>query len=204
MREFDEKAATWDDYPDRIKRAEVIASRLASAVNLTVIKTAMEYGSGTGLMSFALKDDIREITLMDDSAEMTKVARQKIIDQKVTNLIAVHGDLLKGPLRNERFDFIFIVLTLHHIGDVEELLRKFHNLLSPKGQLAIIDLEKEDGSFHDDPFHGHKGFERSDLENRLNYAGFVPAYYEVCYHIEKETEKGIREYPVFLMVAEKK
>ena len=58
MSEFDEKAATWDDYPDRIKRAEVIASRLASAVNLTVIKTAMEYGSGTGLMSFALKDDI--------------------------------------------------------------------------------------------------------------------------------------------------
>lgn len=163
MSEFDEKAATWDDYPDRIKRAEVIASRLASAVNLAVIKTAMEYGSGTGLMSFALKDDILEITLMDDSAEMTKVARQKIIDKKVTNLIAVHGDLLKGPLRNERFDFIFIVLTLHHIGDVEELLRKFHNLLSPKGQLAIIDLEKEDGSFHDDPFQSHKGFERADM-----------------------------------------
>jgi len=203
MSEFDEKAATWDDYPDRIKRAEVIASRLASAVNLTVIKTAMEYGSGTGLMSFALKDDIREITLMDDSAEMTKVARQKIIDQKVTNLIAVHGDLLKGPLRNERFDFIFIVLTLHHIGDVEELLRKFHNLLSPKGQLAVIDLEKEDGSFHDGPFHGHKGFERTDLESKLRGVGFVPDHYEICYQIEKETEGSITKYPVFLMVAEK-
>jgi len=203
MSEFDEKAATWDDYPDRIKRAEVIASRLASAVNLTVIKTAMEYGSGTGLMSFALKDDIREITLMDDSAEMTKVARQKIIDQKVTNLIAVHGDLLEGPLRNERFDFIFIVLTLHHIGDVEELLRKFHNLLSPKGQLAIIDLEKEDGSFHDGPFHGHKGFERTDLESKLRGVGFVPDHYEICYQIEKETEGSITKYPVFLMVAEK-
>lgn len=80
MSEFDEKAATWDDDPSRVKRVEFIASRLASALDLARIKTALEYGSGTGLMSFALKDDIREITLMDDSAKMTKVARQKITD----------------------------------------------------------------------------------------------------------------------------
>ena len=80
MSEFDEKAATWDDDPNRAKMAKFIAGRLASAVDLAGIKTAMEYGSGTGLMSFVLKEDIREIILMDDSVKMTKVARQKITD----------------------------------------------------------------------------------------------------------------------------
>ncbi len=49
---------------------------------------------------------------------------------------------MKGPLPDERFDLIFIMLTLHHIGDVEELFRKFRRLLTSHGKLAIIDLEK--------------------------------------------------------------
>ena len=142
MSEFDEKAATWDDDPSRVKRAEDIVVRLKSTIDLSQVKSAMEYGSGTGLMSFVLKEDIREIILMDDSVKMTKVARQKITDQKVINLKPVHGDLLKGPLPDERFDLIFIMLTLHHIGDVKELFRKFRRLLTSHGKLAIIDLEK--------------------------------------------------------------
>ena len=80
MSEFDEKAATWDDDPSRVKRAEDIVVKLKSTIDLSQVKSAMEYGSGTGLMSFVLKEDIREIILMDDSVKMTKVARQKITD----------------------------------------------------------------------------------------------------------------------------
>ncbi len=202
MSEFDEKAATWDDDPARVKRAEEIAVRVKSTVDLSQVTKALEYGSGTGLMSFALKDDIHKITMMDDSVEMTRVAQQKIMEREVTNMKPVHGDLMQGPLPDERFDFIFTMLTLHHVDDVEELLRKFRSLLTSQGKLAIIDLDKEDGSFHDGPFHGHKGFDRIDMEGKLKNSGFEPVHYEICHHIEKETEKSIKDYPVFLMVAE--
>jgi ubiquinone/menaquinone biosynthesis C-methylase UbiE len=194
MNEFDEKAATWDDDPERVKRAEVIADHLASAVDLTGINSALEYGSGTGLLSFCLKDKIVAITLMDDSEEMTKMAIKKCNEQGVDNLFPVKGDLITGPLPETKFDLIFILLTLHHIDDVKMLLGKFNASLSPSGKLAIIDLEKEDGSFHDGPFHGHKGFGRTDLENMLRGAGFVAEHYEVCYNIEKETEEGTKNF----------
>lgn len=108
--------------------------------------------------------------------------------------------MLKGPLPDERFDLIFIMLTLHHIGDVEELFRKFRRLLTSHGKLAIIDLEKENGSVHDGPFQSHKGFDRADMEGNLRKAGFEPVHYEVCYQIEKKTTNDVRKYPVFLLV----
>ena len=162
----------------------------------------LEYGSGTGLLSFCLKDKIREITLMDESEEMTKVAIKKCKEQGVENLFPVKGDLVTGPATETKFDLIIILLTLHHIDDVKLLLRKFNASLMASGKLVIIDLEKEDGSFHDGPFHGHKGFGRTDLENMLRSAGFAPDHYEVCYNIEKETEEETKYFPVFLMVAE--
>ena len=124
---------------------------------------------------------------MDESEEMTKVAIKKCKEQGVENLFPVKGDLITGSAPETKFDLIFILLTLHHIEDVELLLRKFNASLMASGKLVIIDLEKEDGSFHDGPFHGHLGFGRTDLENMLSSAGFAPDHYEVCYNIEKET-----------------
>ena len=53
---------SWDDDNSRVGRAEDIAVRLKSDVDLSQVKTAMEYGSGTGLISFALKEP-RESTM---------------------------------------------------------------------------------------------------------------------------------------------
>ena len=50
-------------------------------------------------------------------------------------------------------------MVLHHVTDIENIIRKFHNLLNPDGHLAIADLYTEDGSFHGKEFTGHKGFD---------------------------------------------
>lgn len=203
MTHFDDKAKTWDDDPDHVERAKIIAQRLKKALGNRKIKTALEYGSGTGQLSFAMKDDIEHITLMDESEKMTEVALQKCKDLKVDSFNPVQYDLLMNPLPNERFDLIFSLLTLHHIEDIEMIFEKFRELLNPGGVLAIIDLEKEDGSFHDYEFHGHLGFDRTELEKKLYDAELKPMHYEVCYAIEKEMDDGkINEYPLFLLTAE--
>ena len=203
MAEFDQKAATWDDDPIRVVRAESIGKSLAKRIDLSTIKQAMEYGSGTGLLSFALKNKLANVVLMDESAAMIEVAKAKCQANDASHFSALQYDLLKQPLPDLKFDLIYILLTLHHIQDTEEILTKFSQLLNRNGYLAIIDLEKEDGSFHQDEFHGHNGFERSVLEDKLAASGLKSINYEVCYELERETEDGIRKFPLFLLISQK-
>jgi ubiquinone/menaquinone biosynthesis C-methylase UbiE len=112
-------------------------------------------------------------------------------------------DLLKQPLPEYRFDLIFILLTLHHIEETELILEKFQQLLNPNGYLVIIDLEKEDGSFHEHNHHFHNGFERTDLENQLKKNGLEPISYEVCYELERDYDDVKQKYPMFLLVSQK-
>jgi len=94
--------------------------------------------------------------------------------------------------------------TLHHINDTELFVQKSSQLLNDGGHLVIIDLVKEDGSFHEDEFHGHKGFVQAELKDKLKKAGLKPTHYGICHTIEKKLEDGsIKEYPLFMMVGRK-
>jgi ubiquinone/menaquinone biosynthesis C-methylase UbiE len=203
MNEFDEMAATWDEDPIRVKRAVSIAQSMRAVIDLNSFQNALEYGSGTGLLSFALKDDLKRITLMDESLEMTRVAREKCQTSQVDHLHPIKMDLMTENYQPESmFDLVFILLTLHHIIDTDGILSRFKNLMAPNGILAIIDLEPEDGSFHDRDFHGHLGFNRRDLEKKVLKAGFKPVHYDVVYEIEKGEGAEKRSYPLFLMIAQ--
>jgi ubiquinone/menaquinone biosynthesis C-methylase UbiE len=202
MAEFDKKAATWDDDPIRVERAESIAESIADGIDLSQIEKAMEYGSGTGLLSFALKDQLKSIVLLDESEAMTEVAMEKCKVGKVDHLEPVHYDLIMQPLLETRFDLIITLLTLHHIKDTEEILRKFQQLLNPNGYLAIIDLDAEDGSFHEHQNYYHDGFERAELEKKLLASGLVPIKYEICYNLERDYQSNRRKYPLFLMISQ--
>jgi ubiquinone/menaquinone biosynthesis C-methylase UbiE len=202
MNEFDEMAASWDDDPLRVKRAASIAQSISAVLDLSKYPRALEYGSGTGLLSFALKDELESITLMDESAEMTNVAIQKCKAGQVGHLHPIKMDLMTDDYQaSSPFDLIFILLTLHHIIDTEGILSRFKELIAPNGVLAIIDLETEDGSFHDREFHGHLGFDRHELEGKLKSAGFQPFHYDVIYEIEKGEGADKKPYPLFLMMA---
>jgi len=148
MNEFDIKAAGWDQNPIIWKRAEAIANEIKRLIPLKKQMTALELGAGTGVTSFILKDSLKEITLMDNSSEMVKMMNNKIKISGAKNLKTLNFNLERSDLENEKFDFIFNQMVLHHIDDVEKIIKKFHDLLNPGGYLAMADLYTEDGSFH--------------------------------------------------------
>lgn len=204
MSDFDEKAANWDDNPDHFNRAVKLANYLQNHVDVSKVKKAMEYGSGTGLLSFALKDVLPSITLMDNSVGMTNEAQRKVDEQGIASLQPVQYDIMTQELPSERYDLIYILQTLHHINDTQLYLDKSAQLLNEGGHFVAIDLVKEDGSFHEDEFHGHKGFVQSELENKMKAAGLTPVHYGICHTIEKELGDGsIKNYPLFMMVGKK-
>jgi ubiquinone/menaquinone biosynthesis C-methylase UbiE len=201
--DFDAKAQEWDNDPVKLERAAAVAAAIRNRVRLSPDLSALEYGCGTGLLSFALSGELGSITLADSSAGMLAVLREKIAASGADRLRPMRLDLTVDPLPAERYDLIYTLMTLHHVSDVDRILRDFHALLRPDGALCIADLDREDGSFHGAGFDGHHGFEREALRDRLARAGFGEIQFDTCYMMRKPQGEGVREYPVFLAVARK-
>ncbi len=195
---FDEAAATWDEDEAKVERARVVAEVLAEALPLDSSTRLFEYGAGTGLVTQALGDAVGPVTLADLSTGMREVMAGKVAagtlpsDARIWDL-----DLAQADPPDERFDLVVTVLTLHHIAELDRVLRGFFSLLDDGGHVAIVDLEEEDGSFHGEGFGGHHGFARADLQEQLEAAGFTDVGFRPCHHIERETGT----YPMFLATA---
>ena len=204
MNEFDLKAAEWDQNPIIWERAEAIANEIKRLIPLKKQMTALEFGAGTGVTSFILKDFLKEITLMDNSTEMVKVINNKIKTSHVKNLKTLNFNLEKEDLKDAKFDFIFNQMVLHHITDIKNIITKFYNLLNPGGFLAIADLYTEDGSFHGEGFAGHKGFDPADLSGELLKSGFQNITHHQCFVINKKiSDTKTKQFDVFLLIAQR-
>ncbi len=204
MNEFDIKAAEWDNNPMHWDRSAAIAKEIIKIIPLKKNMTALEYGAGTGITSFLLRDYLKEITLMDNSTEMIRVINEKIRSSKVKNFKTLNFNLEDGEYKDGKFDLIFTQMVLHHVNDIDNIIKMFHRLLNAGGYLAIADLYEEDGSFHGDGFTGHKGFNMDNLSGILKKNGFSGVSHRKCFVIERKiSESETKLYEVFLMTAKR-
>jgi len=204
MTNFDERAKEWDSDPDKVERARVVADAIRSTIPLSSGMNALEYGCGTGLLSFALQPDLGQITLADTSQGMLDVLTEKIAKADVTNMHPVRLDLTSDALPTERYDLTYSLLTLHHIHNVKDVLTRFYDLLTPNGYLLAADLDKEDGSFHTDGTTDvHLGFDRDELQRMVEEIGFGNITFSTAYEIKRKISNEEKTFPVFLMSAQK-
>ena len=160
--------------------------RSLKIVPLKPFFSAMEFGAGTGILSFLLKDHLKEILLIDNSAEMIRLTNEKIAASGAANLQTKFFDLEHSDLNGDKFDLIFTQMVLHHVSDIENIISKFHAMLSPGGYLAIADLYTEDGSFHGEGFNGHMGFDPDNLAAILQKKQFNNISHKECFVINRE------------------
>jgi tRNA (cmo5U34)-methyltransferase len=202
--EFDQKALAWDNNPMHFDRSAAIAQEMNRVLPLNAGMSALEFGAGTGILSFMLKDRLKDILMIDSSVEMINIANRKIEAAGIGNLKTMVFDLEKNTFDDSSFDLIFTQMVLHHVMDIEMIFRKFCNILKPGGYLAIADLFEEDGSFHGDGFSGHKGFNPQNLKAILERLNLDIISMQECFVIERKTSDGmIMKYPVFLITAKR-
>jgi tRNA (cmo5U34)-methyltransferase len=202
MNEFDLKAAEWDKNPMHWDRSQAIANEIKKNIPLGTNMSALEYGAGTGITSFLLKDQLKEITLMDNSSEMVKIMNEKIRTTGVLNMKALNFDLEHNYYMEGNFDLIYTQMVLHHVNNVDLILKKFGELLIPGGYLAIADLLEEDGSFHGEGFTGHKGFNIEELSEKLRKNNFIKISNRTCFVIDRKiSNTETKKYDVFLITA---
>ncbi len=204
MTNFDEEAQTWDANPLRVARAKAVAAAIRARLPLTPGMRAMEYGSGTGLLSFALRAGLGHITLADSSPGMLAVLAEKIARARAGHSMRpLRLDLAIDPTPTERFQLIYSLMTLHHISDTDKILRDLCTLLDPGGWLCIADLDQEDGSFHEPDFEGHAGFDRGTLAAKARRAGLGNITFSTVYRVPRVVARRKKDFPLFLMSAQK-
>ncbi len=199
MSRFDQKAKEWDGSERRRELALSIAETIIKNVPLSKEMHLLDFGAGTGLMTKYLTPLVKNITALDFSSEMLKKLEENAKTWGGAKVSMVHSDILKYESETQ-FDGIVSSMSMHHIEDLEVLFQKFSTLLRADGFIAIADLDKEDGSFHDDGNEGvhHYGFEQALLTKLAEENGFRDVTFIEAYTFEKENN---RNYPVFLMRA---
>ncbi len=202
MSEFDRKAREWDKSMMHRERAETVAAEIIRRIPLEPSMKAMEFGAGTGLLSFNLAGHLGEITLIDKSAGMIEVLTEKIREGGLKNMHPLLADLDDGFQPEGQYDIIYTLMVLHHVEEPDRVLGRFSELIKRGGYLAISDIYSEDGSFHGEGFHGHKGFDAVELAAKLEKHGFSNVNQSTVYTINRATSTGeTKQFEVFLMTA---
>ena len=198
---FDRAAADWDANPGRVALARGVAAAIRSTVALRPDMNAMDFGAGTGLVTLNLLPDVGAITAVDTSVEMLRVLGEKLKALHIVKVRALLYEIGRTALPASEFDVIVSSMVLHHIPDVPGMLQRFRPCLRPGGWIALADLDSEDGTFHTDATGVfHHGFDRDDVCQWLQAAGFVDTMAREAHRLERTLPDGrTREYPVFLV-----
>lgn len=100
-------------------------------------RTALDVGTGNGLLAAELHQNIPDVTAIDADADVLDSARGE--DSEVEWIL---GDVLTYPFEPESFDAVVSVATLHHFPDLAQALSRLANLTAPGGVLAAVGLAR--------------------------------------------------------------
>ncbi len=193
---FDNAAAGWDREDTRQNIASGVFQTLTSRIALLNNMKIMDFGAGTGLLSFKIAPLVHTVVGVDLSTKMLEQISAK--NSGSINVIPLCQDILMDPM-DEQFHGIVSSMAMHHVEDTDTLFKTFYDHLKKDGFIAIADLEAEDGTFHSHGNDGvyHFGFDRDTLREKIEKAGFSHVRFHHAHTIEKE----IGRYPIFLVTA---
>lgn len=194
MNHFNEVAKQWDSV-EKIEMMKALAEKTVAALKLKRPVKMLDFGCGTGLFSLAMADYLETLTGVDTSSGMLEIFNQKTKGHKHIKSVLI--DLEQEDL-SEKFDLIVSSMAFHHLKDPGAMIVKLKGMLNDQGRIAIVDLVKEDGTFHpDNEGMGvrHFGFSEDEINQWAHTAGL-----QVSRQIINVVHKNGREYPQFLAV----
>lgn len=175
IRDFNKEAVLWDK-AHRVKMTQDIAHTILKEVPVDSSMKVVDFGCGTGLLSFGVCKKAKSVTGIDTSEKMIEVFNEKIKQEKIKNLEALHLCGFDAKyIPDIDCGLVMSAMAMHHIlfEDIKKYVKKFFDMLTPGGYIAVADLDEEKGNFHsnnDGVFHF--GFSRQNFKQILAETGF--------------------------------
>jgi cyclopropane fatty-acyl-phospholipid synthase-like methyltransferase len=195
---FANKSKSWDMNSQRVQNAKGIAELIVKNIKLDKSMELMDFGAGTGLLSYFVAPYVKKIVAVDNSPSMLLEFESKC-DEFACETEVIEKDLSVDSLERT-FDGVISSMTIHHLEDIIALFEKLYSMIKDGGFIAIADLDSEDGSFHSNNagVH-HHGFDREALQLIAEDAGFK----DVKFDLASTINKPHRSFTVFLLTAVK-
>ncbi|MBY6413344.1 class I SAM-dependent methyltransferase [Rhodococcus sp. BP-252] len=100
-------------------------------------RTALDVGTGDGLLAAELSNVIPAVTAID--LDHTVLERARTEEPRVK---WVHGDVMTFPFAETTFDVVASIATVHHLPDTNQALQRLAELTSPGGVLIVVGVAK--------------------------------------------------------------
>lgn len=193
---FKEKAESYDSEDWSKELSSAIGAAILSKIPFHDQMHVMDFGAGTGLICSHVAPMVQKITAVDISEAMLEKLRAK--PELKTKVKTICQDIMNDPI-DEKFDLIMSAFALHHVEDTSKLIQSFAGHLETGSRIALVDIDKEDGSFHAEDNLGvfHCGFDRDTLKATLKMHSFEDIDFMTAHHFKLNGN----DYSAFLVVA---
>ena len=146
-----------------------------------------DLGAGEGIISQLLAERAKKVYCIDSSKSMVRIGSELAQKKNLSNLIYKLGDIEKVPLGDASVDLALMSQSLHHARHPEKALQEAFRILSPGGQLVVLDLKKH-GFEKAHELYGDLwlGFGENQLYKMISETGFKKTKVETVSKEEKE------------------
>jgi ubiquinone/menaquinone biosynthesis C-methylase UbiE len=167
---FDNVAPEWDTMRQNFFPEEVRVTALARA-KVIPDTMAADLGAGSGFMTEALLKMELQVIAVDQSQAMLNVMKAKF--RRYNGRVAYRvGSADALPIRDNKVDFAFANMYLHHIEDPALAIREMTRIVKPGGKVVITDLDTHNHTFLLEEHHDRwLGFERDTIAQWFTDAG---------------------------------
>jgi ubiquinone/menaquinone biosynthesis C-methylase UbiE len=129
-------ASQYDTNSNKTRDLEGIALR--DVLGTVAFENGLEIGCGTGKNSVWLAAQGKQLTAVDFSEKMLRLAQGKVTAPHVT---FVQADITKPwPFQSQTFDLVGFSLVLEHIADLAPVFQEACRVLKSRGHLYVGEL----------------------------------------------------------------
>ncbi|ADB35586.1 Methyltransferase type 11 [Kribbella flavida DSM 17836] len=107
--------------------------RLVLAALPANARSALDVGTGDGLLATDLRERVPEVVAIDPDAAVLERARASEADVQW-----LHGDVMTQSLPLAHFDLVGTIATVHHLPDLADGLSRFAELTAPGGSVVVV------------------------------------------------------------------
>jgi SAM-dependent methyltransferase len=173
---FARHAAEWDTLRGLHSPDGPVEAALAGALNGETLGALLDVGTGTGRMAELFAPRARQVTALDMSPEMLRIARSRLQHLPAEQISLVQGDFAALPFAEASFDTVLFHQVLHYAQDPGAVLGEAARVTRPGGRIAVVDFAAHDREeLRVSHAHARLGFSDEQMLAFLSEAGFTPA-----------------------------
>jgi ArsR family transcriptional regulator len=134
----------------------------------------LDMGSGDGALLSLLAPAADRLICLDSHPRMVQMGRKRALDGGHPNVLFLRADMQNVPLKGGTMDTVFLLQSLQYARDPQQVLQEAGRLTRPGGRCLVVTLEThEDQRICEEYGHVWQGFEKKDLVDWMNTAGFM-------------------------------